>query len=221
MVDGDLRVLLADDSAGSVALARRNDEQAVVIALNVSESEQALAIPVSGLVPDGTVFTYAFAEPDRYVQLIDQPTAEEGLLTITLPPLGAVVLATEGADLAPPEPPAELRVEALGDGFVELAWQDSGDGDYIVYRSPLSGGGWVRVNDAPLTEPRYRDEGVENGRQYHYVVTALDAVGNESAYSPESEAIPRLSIDAAHLAGPLQVEHPISASTRPSVSVQR
>ena len=99
----------------------------------------------------------------------------------------------------------------LGDGYVELGWSPVVDASYNVYRSPLAGGGWVRVNDEPVADATYRDDGLENGRLYHYVVTAVDGVGNESAYSNEAAETPRLSIETANLAGPTTLTHTISA----------
>ena len=54
-----------------------------------------------------------------------------------------------------------------------LAWDAvGGAASYDVYRSPLSGGGWVKANDAPLTGTTFTDTGLRNAREYHYVVRA-------------------------------------------------
>ena len=51
---------------------------------------------------------------------------------------------------------------------------------YNVYRSPVSGGGYVKVNHRPYCTT-FTDTGLRNAQTYYYVVTALDAAGNESA----------------------------------------
>ena len=66
----------------------------------------------------------------------------------------------------------------------------TGAAGYNLYRSPLSGGGWVKVNAAPLTGTTFTDSGLRNAQTYYYVVTALDAAGNESAYSNEASGMP-------------------------------
>jgi glycosidase/fibronectin type 3 domain-containing protein len=210
MVDGDLRVLATDDVGGTVALARRTDAQAVVVLLNASPEERSLSVPTAGFVPEGTELSVAYSVNGAPETALT--TGPEGL-TVSLPALAGLVLVTTGGDLAAPEAPAEARVSDLGDGYVELAWRPSGEGIYNVYRSPLSGGGWVRINELPVAEPRYNDSGLDNGRVYHYVVTAIDAAGNESGYSNETSEIPRLSIETARLVEPATLSHTISAVT--------
>jgi fibronectin type 3 domain-containing protein len=102
-----------------------------------------------------------------------------------------------------------LRVTAEGNSQVSLAWDArTGAAGYNLYRSPLSGGGWVKVNAAPLTVTDFTDTGLRNAQPYYYVVTALDAAGNESAYSNEVRALPRLVIGWANLQWlPSQTRH--------------
>jgi hypothetical protein len=209
LVEGDLRVLLVDDESSVVVLGRRTNEQAAIVALNTSDQTRSFSLPTAGFVPAGTQFdgAYSVGEATGVMQ-------SGGALEIELPALGAIVLASaEGADLEPAAAPNGLHVAGLGDGYLELAWEGSGNGVYNVYRSPLAGGGWLRVNDEPVTTEGFRDEGLENGRLYHYVVTALDEAGNESGYSDEAAEAPRLAIESARLSPAAQVEHTISAST--------
>jgi hypothetical protein len=60
---------------------------------------------------------------------------------------------------------------------------------YNVYASPLSGGGYVRLNDAPLTDTNYSARRTHPGVVY-LVVTALDGAGNESDWSTETVVVP-------------------------------
>jgi hypothetical protein len=135
---------------------------------------------------------------------------------VTLGPLSAAVLLTApGTDLASPSAPGGLHVTAEGSGQVSLAWNGSaGAAGYDVYRSPLSGGGWVKANGAPLTGTSFTDTGLENGRTLYYVVRALDAAGNESGPSNEVSALPHLAIGWANLQWPPSMTHVISTSDR-------
>jgi flagellar hook assembly protein FlgD len=73
------------------------------------------------------------------------------------------------------------------------SWQASGGTTvaYNLYRSQLSGGGYIRVNPSPVQNLSYKDVGLTNGTAYYYVVTSLDQLGNESAYSKEAFGVPQ------------------------------
>jgi fibronectin type 3 domain-containing protein len=59
---------------------------------------------------------------------------------------------------------------------------------YNVYRSAISGEGYVKIADR-VPFPWYEDRAVSSGQTYFYVVTALDAAGNESRFSAETKAV--------------------------------
>lgn len=40
-----------------------------------------------------------------------------------------------------------------------------------------------------VSEPRYEDRLINNGRTYYYVVTAVDQAGRESRFSNETRAV--------------------------------
>lgn len=74
---------------------------------------------------------------------------------------------------------------------VTLSWTASispGVAGYHVYRATRTHGPYVRINSEPVTTTSYQDPDVLGGRTYYYVVTALDASANESAYSNEAAA---------------------------------
>jgi hypothetical protein len=69
---------------------------------------------------------------------------------------------------------------------VLLSWNASTSATgYNVYRSAMSGSGYTRVNSGPDGTLTYSDASVQNGQTYFYVTTAVDASGQESAYSSE------------------------------------
>ncbi|HOQ03601.1 MAG TPA: DUF5010 C-terminal domain-containing protein [Anaerohalosphaeraceae bacterium] len=98
----------------------------------------------------------------------------------------------EGPERIPPAVPTGLLAWA-GDGMVTLDWADNTESDllgYNVYRSETSGSGYILLNPEPLTASAYVDTSVQNGLTYYYVVTAVDNLLNESAYSSEVIAAP-------------------------------
>jgi fibronectin type 3 domain-containing protein len=72
-----------------------------------------------------------------------------------------------------------------------LSWTGAVTGvtGYNAYASTVSGGPFVKMTSAPLTSPSYTDTNLQPDRTYYYVVTALNASDQESAYSSEVTAI--------------------------------
>jgi hypothetical protein len=75
-------------------------------------------------------------------------------------------------------------------GQVVMQWVANTDPDlegYNLYRATQSGGPYTKINTSLITTNTYTDTDTVDGTTYYYVVTAVDHVGNESGYSPESE----------------------------------
>ena len=212
LTDGDLRLLLTDDATGTVAYGRTTDAQAAIVAINRSDAARVLTIPVAGYLPDGSVLA---VEAAANAPATGSVTVAGGELAVTLPALSAAVLATGPIDLAPPAAPTGLAITDEGANQVGLAWSASaGATGYDVYVSPLTGGGFVKANDAPVTGTEFTVTGLENARRAFFVVRALDAAGNASDPSNEVEGIPHLAIGWANLQWPPSMEHMISATDR-------
>jgi hypothetical protein len=129
--------------------------------------------------------------------------------------MSGALLATGAVDLDPPAPPTGLQVTGEGSAQVSLSWNaPSGAAAYNVYRSPVTGGGFLKANGAPLTGTSFTDTGLRNARTYYYVVRALDGPGNESGPSNEVSAVPHLTIGWANLQWPPSISHTISALNR-------
>jgi glycosidase len=212
LVSGDLKMLLADDASGVVAYGRKTGGQAAVVIINRSEMESSGAIPVADYLPDGLVLTQATVVGSGGPGTI---TVANGELVGTIGPWSAVLLVAQNADLMPPPAPTGLVIENEGNGQLSLKWDAvMGAAGYNLYRSPLSGGGWVKVNDLPLAGLSYVDTGLQNARMYYYVATALDALGNESAYSNQASGMPHYQIGWANLQWPPTMNHTISVTDR-------
>src|SRR5687768_16732237 len=188
LVHGNFKVLFTDDGSQVVAYGRKTGDQAAIVIINRGSETQAGPIPVAGYLPNGVVFNQAHAVGQRGPSPV---TVVNGEINGSVGPLSAVLLISNIADLEPPAAPTGLNVTEEGDASVSLEWTSvSGSTSYNLYRSPLSGGGWEKINTAPITSTTYTDDGLRNAQTYYYVVTALDSVGNESGYSNEVSALP-------------------------------
>ncbi|HEX5481191.1 MAG TPA: choice-of-anchor D domain-containing protein [Terriglobia bacterium] len=90
--------------------------------------------------------------------------------------------------------PAAVSLSATGAGrhSVTLSWApsaSSGIKGYNIYRGIISGGPYSRLDSSPVTVTNYTDSTVEAGETYYYVMTALDADGDESAHSNQASAV--------------------------------
>lgn len=90
----------------------------------------------------------------------------------------------------PGVPPAPTGLTATATtNAITLAWDNNPDPTvttYKVYRSTISGTGYVAY--ATTSTSDYVDTNATAGTTYYYVVTALNAVGNESSFSAEAAA---------------------------------
>ncbi|MBI4446531.1 MAG: fibronectin type III domain-containing protein [Acidobacteria bacterium] len=63
---------------------------------------------------------------------------------------------------------------------VKLMWDANPENDivgYYIYRSQVSGTGYARINQAPVTTTTYIDAALTEGVSYYYVVTAVNTRG--------------------------------------------
>lgn len=211
---GDLKMLVADDAAGVVAYGRKNRNDVAIVLVNRSTSSRTVTVPLAGYLPNGVRLAFSLTENTPGGAPI---VVADGKVTVTLNGRSGIVFTNESAaDLTAPGAPTALNVTDEGDGSVSLAWSAPSGSPvaYNIYRSPVSGGGWVKLNGAPVTSRSFTDSTVENGRLYYYAVTALDRAGNESKPSSEVSALPHYRIGWANLQWPPSISHTISASTR-------
>jgi glycosidase len=212
LTQGDFKVLLADDPSDVVAYGRKTGTQAAVVIINRGSQAWSDSISVAGYLPDNVSLNQAYVVGAGG----DTPlTVSGGAIHASLGPLSAVLLLTGNVDLTPTAAPAGLQVVEEGNGSASLQWNSVANVDgYNLYRSPLSGGGWQKVNSDLIASPDYIDTGLQNARTYYYVVTAVDGSGNESAYSNEVSALPHFTIGWANLQWPPSMSHTISVADR-------
>ena len=211
-VNGDFNILLADDAAQVLAYGRKTESQGAVVVINRSDQAQTFTIPVAGYLPDGVILKRAYVAGNGGPL---QVTVTNGAIVGSIDPLSGLVFISGSVDIKPTAHPTGLHVTNEGNQTVSLEWNVvTGSTGYNIYRSPLSGGGWVKVNSNLLTTPAFTDSGLVNSKLYYYVVTAMDDHGNESGYSNETSALPRLTIGWANLQWPPTLTHTISVTNR-------
>lgn len=199
---GDLRFLATDDEAGLLAYLRRTDAEAAVVAVNLSDEPRRLEIDLTDALPAGIGLEMALGEAEHQL--------DGRSLVLSMPARGVALLLTpEGADLRPPAAPTDLGASAET-GTVHLSWHPvDGAAGYTVWRSVVSGGGYVAVGDTDQTA--FTDRAARNGVRHHYVVTARDETGNIGPRSDEVEALPQVVIADARLDAPESIVQPLSA----------
>lgn len=109
-------------------------------------------------------------------------------------------------DVSAPAPPGGVLAEAMG-GIVALTWTRNTEDDlagYFVYRATQAGGPYELLTPLPLWEPQWVDTAAGTGSWY-YVITALDAAGNESL--PSVEAAVESVVDVLVINGYFDVGH--------------
>jgi hypothetical protein len=116
-------------------------------------------------------------------------------LDVTFAPAGTglipgTVTVTSSATNSPDSVSLSGTGVASGSHSVTLTWTASTStvSGYIVYRSTLSGGPYMKLTSAPVALTTYGDTAVQAGQTYYYVVTSVDAGGVESADSSEVSA---------------------------------
>jgi hypothetical protein len=188
--DGQLKFLLADDANGVLAYARKSGDDAAVVVINSSKQARTVHVPYDGFLPGAGA-------------------------DVTVDPLGSSVQFID-SDLTGPDAPTGLSATANGVA-VDLHWNSvAGSTVFNLYRSPLAGGGYTKVNGPPITTTSYADHSADlvSGTTYYYIVKAVDAVGNESGSSNEVAAVPSYPISAVSLDRPLTLDYTISAAGR-------
>ena len=95
------------------------------------------------------------------------------------PAAGAGPSVVAGANGALPAQP--------GDTTIQLSWNAvPGASGYLVYRD----GAADPLDTAPTTDTKYLDLGLTNGRNYSYIVTAVDQAGQPRGRLGPTSAVP-------------------------------
>jgi glycosidase len=204
---GQLKFLLADDANQTLAYATRKGDSLALVVINRNESTpQTISVPTAPYLRDGV----------RLVDLLSlgSATTTNGALSVKLNPLqGAIFALVSGQDITGPAAPTNLSAAAQNGltSVVNLSWSGNADSaSYNIYRSPVQGGGYVKI--AGATGTSYADKSVSNGTTYYYMVRGVDARGNEGGSSNEANATPAFPIGYAVVQFPKTIEQAITSN---------
>lgn len=170
------------------------------------KTDTPVQLDVTGLISAGKVNALALvAKSGTTTQSYYSREASGGA-----PPRLTVTVAVP-PDTTPPTPPERLTATPDGENEIDLAWDPSTDDvgldHYLVYRNG------VPFDEVPATQTTYPDVLVGAGQTWHYRVSAVDHVGNESAPTAETQAT---TVD---LRAPEAVEGPMALATSSSTAL--
>ncbi len=99
---------------------------------------------------------------------------------------GGTTDSAEATIMTPPEAPAGLMATPASLSAIDLTWTAAaGAGSYVVKRADVSGGPYTIVA-SDLNTTSYRDDGLDSGRVYHYLVSAVNAAGEADSQEASS-----------------------------------
>ena len=103
---------------------------------------------------------------------------------------GSISFVSNASDASLKQTFSGAGTQTTSSHSVSLTWNPSTStvAGYNLYRGTQSGGPYLRMNSTLLSSTSYDDSGVQSGRNYFYVSTAVDASSNESAFSNEATA---------------------------------
>jgi Abnormal spindle-like microcephaly-assoc'd, ASPM-SPD-2-Hydin len=146
------------------------------------------AVSISQVNVTGTGFTLNGSAP-----LLTLSAGQTASFSVTFTPTVAGS-ASGSASVVSTAANSPLSISLSGSGaqphFVSLAWSETSSGvvGYNVYSNTQPSGPAVKLTSTPVDTTAYTDNTVQSGQTYYYWVTALDASGNESAYSSDVAA---------------------------------
>jgi hypothetical protein len=136
---GSFDTLLINDSQRVYAYGRKlAGSDAAVVVLNRHNVDHEVVLDLDGYLPYGLQLEDVLDNNQAY--LIDS----SGVLTITVPAMSGAVLVTTGTFGEPPAAVSALSITGEAAGSISLGWTAVPSAtEYTVYRSLLSGGGYV------------------------------------------------------------------------------
>ncbi|RMG69679.1 MAG: glycoside hydrolase family 13 protein, partial [Chloroflexi bacterium] len=181
---GSVDFLLVDDANEVLAYGRKmdDDSNAAVIVVNGSGVNHPATVDVSGYIPVGASLT------DELTGTVYTVNSSGQIVIGNVPARSGLVLVMGNI---PNRPARVTDLVAVGaSGQVDLSWSAAANAtSYDVYRSQLSGGGYIYLGNTTSTS--YSDTTVANATEYFYVlVSKNDTSLLESDYSNEASAIP-------------------------------
>jgi alpha-amylase len=189
--DGAHQHRYASNGPGIYAFSRTDakEQREYVVALNNSEQPQTAEVPT---YIDKRTYTRIYGEGADEVK-----TTPEGKLTVTVPPLSAVVYQSSGRIPQSKAAPAVVLQEpapAQGDnGRLKVAADVDGTSFYeVTFEARTAGGGWepIGTDDTAPYQVFHDVAALDAGTPVEYRATVLDNGGHTATSQPRSAAVP-------------------------------
>jgi glycosidase len=184
----------AAQGPGIYAFSRTDatDQREYVVAVNNSEAEQSAAVPTYIAKR-----TYSRIYGDAGSSAAEVKTADDGKLTVTVPPLSAVVYESSGRiphSKAAPAVALQEPVTAEGDnGRIRVAADVDGSSFYeVTFESRTAGGEWksIGTDDTAPYQVFHEVTGLTPGTAVEYRAAVLDNGGHTSLSTARSGTVP-------------------------------
>ncbi|MEE2569973.1 alpha-amylase family glycosyl hydrolase [Pseudarthrobacter sp. J64] len=184
----------ASDGPGIYAFSRTDaqDQREYVVALNNSEEPQTAEVPTYIAKRN---YTLIYGDPAA--SAVEAKTSDAGNLTVTVPPLSAVVYQSSGRIPASKAAPAvELQdpAPAAGDnGRLQVTADVDGASFYeVTFEARAAGGGWepIGTDDTAPYQVFHDVAALDAGTAVEYRATVLDNRGHTSVSQVRSGVVP-------------------------------
>lgn len=167
------------------AYARTNNKKAAIVLINRGDKEQTVEIPVSEFANNGITFSDQL--DSKYTA-----TVANGVLKVKVGSMQGRMLL---ADLNVKSSNKVMKLKAEeGSKTVTLSWNGTA-AKYYVYQSNINGALYEKVKET--TDKKVVIDGLNNGRNYYFAVTAVDRNGNQSKLAATGEVIPHIDLTNA------------------------
>ncbi len=189
--DGAHQHRYASEGAGIYAFSRTNaeDQREYVVALNNSEQAQTAEVPTY-IAKRNYTRIYGDAAPEA-------KTSEDGKLTVTVPPLSAVVYESSGrvphSKAAPAVVLREPAAAPADNGRLNVTANVDGSSFYeVTFEAKTAGGSWepIGTDDTAPYQVFHDVAGLEAGTAVEYRATVLDNGGNTFTSQTRSASVP-------------------------------
>ena len=181
---GALAVSPSTLTFGNVAVGSSSSLTGTLSASNADVTVSSALWSGSGYSVSGVTFPMSVAagQSAQYTVTFTPPAAGNSP--------GSISFVSNASDASLKQSFSGAGTQTTSPHTVSLTWDPSTStvAGYNLYRGTQSGGPYSRMNSTLLSGTSFDDSGVQSGRNYFYVSTAVDASNDESAFSNEAAA---------------------------------
>ncbi|MDR7158070.1 alpha-amylase family glycosyl hydrolase [Arthrobacter sp. BE255] len=189
--DGAHQHRYASDGPGIYAFSRTDseDQREYVVALNNSEQPQTADVPT---YIDKRTYTRIYGAAAE-----EAKTSADGKLTVTVPPLSAVVYQSSGriphSKAAPAVALQEPAAAPADNGRIKVTADVGGASFYeVTFEAKTAGGGWAPIgtDDTAPYQVFHDVAGLDAGTALEYRATVLDNGGHTATSASKAASVP-------------------------------